>query len=332
MATVDPAAWRVVPNRAVDGGRLTLEAEPGTFEVDPVPVVRVGGVPARIVAASSRRLALLVPSEIGGGWQPVTVDGIDDASALVEIGERVAEDLHQVDSPVFDRDGNLYVTFSGSRGQDVPVSVFRVSPAGQCEPYVKGLSNATSLAFDTFGDLHVSSRFDGTVYRVGRDGSLEKVASDLGVACGIQFSPDGTMFVGDRTGTVFRVNAAGKVTPFATLPASVAAFHLALGRDEALYVTGPTLSARDSVHRVDHRGEVSTFAEGFGRPQGLAFDAAGSLYVADTSAGGGGIYKVVPGHANELMVSGTGLVGLAFHPERGVVVVSADAAYRFEGF
>jgi hypothetical protein len=332
MVTADPTAWRVVPGRAVDGGRISLEAVPGTFEVDPVPVVRVGGVPARIVTASTRRLALLVPPEAGSGRQPVTVDGLDNTAAFVDIGERIADELHQVDSPVFDRAGNVYLTFSGTRGQDVPVSVFRVSPTGAREPFVKGLSNATSLAFDTFGELHVSSRFDGIVYRVCRDGTLEKVASDLGVACGIQFSQDGTMFVGDRTGTIFRVNAAGKVTPFATLPASVAAFHLALGSDDALYVAGPTLSARDVVHRIDHRGEVSVFAEGFGRPQGLAFDAAGSLYVADTSAGAGGIYKVVPGGVHELMVAGTGLVGLAFHPDRGVVVASANAAYRFEGF
>jgi len=42
----------------------------------------------------------------------------------------------------------------------------------------------------------VSSRFDGSVHRVSRDGSTAPFASDLGVACGIAFGPDGALFVG----------------------------------------------------------------------------------------------------------------------------------------
>jgi hypothetical protein len=325
-------AWRIVPGRAVEGGRITVEAAPGTFPVDPVPVVRIGGAAARVVAASSAHLAVLVPAEVEGGRLPVTIDGFDARVAFVDIGSRVAGEVHQVDSPVFDRDGNLYVTVSGARGQEVPVSIFRVTPDGAREPLVRGLTNATSLAFDGLGNLHVSSRFDGAVYRVGRDGTLDKVAGELGVACGLQFSTDGSMFVGDRTGTIFKVNAAGRVVPFVTLPASVAAFHLALGADDALYATAPTLSTRDVVYRIDHRAETTAYAQGFGRPQGLAFDAAGTLYVADSTAGVSGVYRVRPGRPRELVVAGTNLVGLAFHPVQGVAVVSNDTAYRFEGF
>jgi sugar lactone lactonase YvrE len=89
--------------------------------------------------------------------------------------------------------------------------------------------------------LYVSSRFEGTVYRLAADGSVESFATDLGVACGLAFAPDGTLYVGDRSGTIFRVDRAGRAETFAALPPSVAAFHLALGPDGALYVTGPTL-------------------------------------------------------------------------------------------
>jgi sugar lactone lactonase YvrE len=222
------------------------------------------------------------------------------------------------------------VTFSGARGQRVPVSVFRVPPDGAPEALAAGIVNATSLAFDPFGDLCVTSRFEGTVYRVKIDGTVEKVASDLGVACGLAFLPDGTMYVGDRGGTLFRVNAAGRVIPFATLPPSIAAFHLAIGRDEEVYVSGPTLSTCDVIHRVDHRGEVSVFAEGFGRPQGLAVDAEGMLYAAEALAGASGIYRVPPGGRRELVVSGDGVIGLALHPARGVAVSSSDTIYLFD--
>ena len=65
---------------------------------------------------------------------------------------------------------------------------------------------------------------------------------------------DGTLFVGDRSGTIFRVDRAGQATTHASLPSSVAAFHLAFGPDEALYVTAPTLSPYDSVFRIDRDG------------------------------------------------------------------------------
>jgi sugar lactone lactonase YvrE len=320
---------RVVPARAIPGGRVDIEAGPDPFAVDPPPRVRFGEEDARLSAASSRRLTVVVPPTAAGGPVPVAVGEDRQPSGSVEIGTRLAGDLHQVDSPAFDREGNLYATHSGSRGQEVPVSVFRVRLDGTREPVASGIVNATSLAFDPFGDLCVTSRYDGAVYRVKRDGTVEKVATDLGVACGLAFTPEGTMYVGDRTGTLFRVNAAGRVIPFATLPPSVAAFHVAVGPDESVYVTGPTLSSRDVVFRVDRRGEVSVFADGFGRPQGLAVDAEGTLHVVEALAGASGVYRVRSGKPRELVVAGEGLIGLAFHAARGVAVASADAVFLF---
>jgi sugar lactone lactonase YvrE len=245
------------------------------------------------------------------------------------VGAPLATGLHQVDNPAFDSHGNLYVTFSGSRGQQAPVSIYVVRPDGSREPFVTDLANPTSLAFDATGRLHVSSRFDGSIHRVDRDGSVTQVATDLGIACGIAFASDGSLYVGDRSGSILRVHD-GRATLFASLPASVAAFHLAFGPDGWLYVTAPTLSARDCVYRIDPEGLIEVFYEGFGRPQGLAFDASGHLYVVDALAGGGGLYRLrldAPGEA-EQVVAGGALVGLAFDPRGGVVLASSDTIYR----
>ena len=43
----------------------------------------------------------------------------------------------------------------------------------------------------------------------------------------------------------------GHVHTIATLPASVAAFHLAMGPDDHLYVTAPTLGPYDYVYKID---------------------------------------------------------------------------------
>ncbi len=331
MAIPQQLGARVTPPRAFEGGRVVLDAGTARFSSDPLPDLRVGGVPARLTSVSSRRVAFVVPAG-PEGTVPLQVGEDGEPIAVLEVGRRIATGLHQVDGPVFDAAGNLYGTVSGTRGQRVPVSVFKVTPDGAQLPLASGIVNATSLAFDPFGDLCVSSRFDGAVYRVKMDGTVEKVASDLGVACGLAFTSDGTMYVGDRSGTLFRVNAAGKVIPFASLPPSIAAFHLAIDPEEAVYVSAPTLSSCDVIYRVDRRGEVVVCAGGFGRPQGLAVDAAGVLYVAEALAGSSGIYRVAADGRRELMVSGDGAIGLAFHPTRGVAVASGESAYLFDAW
>ncbi len=321
----------VHPLWAADGGRLRIDGSDFAVDGDRVPEVRLGGASARVVFASSRSLVVQVPSDVDGGRTPLRVDGAEGETAFVEIARPIATGIHQVDSPAFDREGRLYLTYSGSRGQQSAVSVFRVGRGdGGREPFVTGLVNATSLAFDPAGRLCVSSRFEGTVYRVDAEGNFEPMATDLGVACGLAFGPDGTLFVGDRSGTVFRMSPEGVTSPFVTLPSSVAAYHLAVGPDEAIYITAPTLASADPVYRVDRDGVVSVCATGFGRPQGLAFDQQGRLYVVDSLSGTSGVYLVRDDGTRELVMSAVGIVGLAFDPLGGVVVVSNDTAYRLD--
>lgn len=325
-----PLASSVVPRCAVEGGRIVVEGEGLPFAPDRAPVILLNGVPAPVLSASTRRLTIVAPPGLDAGPATITAEGDDRPIGTVEIGAAIATGLHVVDGPAIDAEGRVYVTYSGTRGQRVPVSVFRVVASGAREPFVSGLVNATSLAFDRDGDLYVSSRFEGTVYRVKPDGRVEKFASDLGVACGLAFSPDGSLFVGDRSGTIFRVSAAGRAVPFASLPPSVAAFHLAIDREEHLYVSAPTLASVDSIYRIDRRGEVSVVATGFGRPQGLAIDRAGRLHVIEALAGASGLYRISARGRRYLVASGSGLVGVAFHPQRGLVLATGDTVYRVD--
>ena len=146
--------------------------------------------------------------------------------------------------------------------------------------------------------LHVSSRYDGTVYRIAPDGTPEPVATELGVACGLAFAPDGSLFVGDRTGTIHRVVDGGaRVETFATLPPSVAAFHLAMGPDECSTSPRPrcprTTPSTGSTPRAGHETLDATF----GRPQGLAFDRHGVLHVVEALAGASAVYRLDAGRS-----------------------------------
>ncbi len=321
MASIQPL-W------AVEGGRVTIEGTDLAPDDGHLPEVHVGSLPARVVHASRRSVSVIVPSGLEGGHTRVRIGTVLGETAFIEVGTPVATGLHQVDNPAIGGDGALYVTYSGTRGERSPVSVFRVRRDGFREPFVSGITNATSLVFAPDGYLYVSSRFDGAVYRVAPEGTFETVATDLGVACGLTFSPDGTLYVGDRSGTVFRVASSGRAIPFATLPASVAAYHLAWGPDDSLYLTGPTLSSCDSVYRIDRTGKVDEISSSFGRPQGLAFDSHGTLHVVEALAGVSGLCRVEPDGSVTRVLAAPDLVGVAFAPEGGLAVASNDTVYR----
>ncbi len=314
------------PRLAIEGGRVSLFGAGFSTELPTLPAVTVDGTAARVVFASPSRLDVIVPAIRSEGPSSVRVAAVD-GEATLGVGAVVATGLHQVDSPVIDASGNCFVTYSGTRGQQVPVSVFRVGANGTREAYSSAIVNPTSMTLDHEGRLFVSSRFEGTVYRVLPDGTAESFATDLGVACGLAFSSDGTLFVGDRSGTIFAVDRHGHARRFVTLPPSVAAFHLAIGAN-ALFVTGPTLSPSDSVYRIDFDGHIEVVTREFGRPQGLAVASDGTLYVVDALAGASGLYRVAEDGSSRLVVAAPGLIGVTFDPRGGMIVCTTETAYR----
>jgi len=320
----------VHPLAAVAGGRVTVRG-PGVGAFNGTgPEVLLGDRLARVVYADPDRVVCQVPSGLPGGSTPLRLSGSPGATAYLEVGAAVATGVHQVDSPVLDGDGTLYLTYSGTRGDESPVSIFRLRQDAYREPFVTGLTNPTSMALHPDGQLFVSSRFDGAVYAVDESGKIAQVAADLGVACGLAFGADGRLYVGDRSGTVFEIDTAGKVRRFASLPPSVAAFHLAMAPDGVLFATAPTLSTRDAVYAIDPHGEVSIVCRTFGRPQGMGVDAHGALHVVEALAGASGLYRLIADGETEQVVAASSLVGVAFDDAGGAVVVSGDTAYRFD--
>jgi len=318
------------PVRVVEGGRLWLRGDGFPPPESTANIVTIGGLPARLAFASPDRLAVIVPAGLDGGETPVKVAWVPGATLYARVGTMLATGLHQVDNPVFGPDGAVYVTYSGSRGQEASVSIFRIPATGGArEPFVHGLVNPTSMVVGPDGRLYVSSRFEGRVYRVFADGRYEVMASDLGVACGLAFDAEGSLYVGDRGGTIFRLHPSGRSEKFATVPSSVAAFHLAMSPDGHLYVSAPTLASYDSVRRINPNGSVETLDIPFGRPQGLAFDPAGTLHVVEALAGGSGVFAIRPGVPPELIVAGAGLIGLAFGPGGQLAVATNESLFTF---
>lgn len=323
------------------GGRVTIRGHGFPVTEIAVPALAIGAldpapgaepVLARVVSASSDTLRVVVPDGPAGPSR-VTLTEHAGVEGRLDIGRVLTTGLHQVDSPAFDAGGRLWVTQSGGRDTKVSVPLYRVGRNGVREPLSVVIANPTSLALSPDGSMFVSSRFDGQVYRVTADDRAEVYASDLGVATGLAVSPDGTLYVGDRSGNVFRVSTDRRVENIAKLPASVAAFHLAYGPDGDLYISAPTLATHDAVYRLSPTGSVRVVSRAFGRPQGLAFDSTGALYVVDALAGAAGLYRLnIADEAPEptLMLSAPALVGVAFDPLGGLVLTSSDTVWRLD--
>jgi sugar lactone lactonase YvrE len=150
----------------------------------------------------------------------------------------------------------------------------------------------------------------------------------MGVATGIAFDRAEKLYVGDRSGTIFKIARDRQIFVFATLEPSVSAYHLAFGPQGDLFVSGPTTSSFDCVYKINPQGNVSTFYRGLGRPQGLAVDVDGNLYVAASVAGKRGIVKITSAGKAALEVAGPGLVGLAFAPGRSAILATTDGVHH----
>ncbi len=325
-----PRIDRVSPSAALPGGEIAIYGSGFTSRRGVRPIVRFGEAEAPLSLASNDRLIARVPENASVSSVQVIQAEQESQPFPVSLAFQIVDNLHPVSNPAVDANGNIYVTFSGPRGQRVPVSLYKISSNYSVKPFVTSLINPTGLALDHNGNLFVSCRHDGTIYRVPPDGRAEQWMEGMGIATGIAFDGRGNLFVGDRSGTIFKISAEREIFVFATLEPSMAAYHLAFHPSGDLYVTGPTTSSYDRIYRISQGGDVRVFFRGLGRPQGMAFDRESNLYLAASLGGRRGIVRITPqGHA-EHVLSGSALVGLTLLPTGRAIIAANSALFTLD--
>ena len=327
----EPRIDDIVPAAAQPGGEIELiGVNLGPLPAGPsaaLPFVVMDDLPAQVLMSRPGRLALRVPEDATTGMIEVHSAAGPSNTAPVRVARQLSDGLHPVTSPAVSRSGMIYATISGQRGKQTPVSVVRISPGGRGTPFVSGILNATGLAFSPEGDLFVTSRAEGNVYRIDEGGEPALYAEGMGVATGAVFDAAGNLFVGDRSGTIFKINPDRQIFVYATLEPSVAAYHLAIDASGTLYVTGPTLSSNDAIWAIEPNGEARAWYRGLGRPQGLALDREGNVYLAACLRGRRGLVRVTPQGEATLVVAGANLVGVAFSPLGTTILATSEAVY-----
>jgi len=325
-----PRIQNVKPAAALPGGEIAITGTGFAGRNHARAVVHFGQAQGSVLLAADTQIIARVPEGAAGGSVRITLGSAESQPFPLALGAQLADNLHAVANPAVDSAVNIYVTFSGQRGQKVPVSLYKVTASHAVKPFVTELMNPTGLALDREGMLYVSCRNDGTIHRISPDGHAMQWIEGMGIATGLAFDKSGNLYVGDRSGTIFKINPDREIFVFATLEPSMAAYHLAFGANGDLYVTGPTTSSFDRLYRITPAGEVNVFYRGLGRPQGLAFDRAGNLYVAASLRGQRGVVRLSPQAKAELVVSGSGIVGLALLPSRRAVLATSNALFSLD--
>jgi DNA-binding beta-propeller fold protein YncE len=325
-AAETPVIFSVEPAFALPGGEIVIRGQALLVSTTEPTQVLFGEAVAIVVFGSPTQLTVQIPESASGDSITITTPH-GSASVDFTLATLLSENLHPVANPAVDEAGNIYVTFSGSRGQSVPTSLFRIDDESTLHPIAAEIMNPTGLALDGTGNLYISSRHDGAVYRLSTSGDLTTYAEGMGVATGLAFDEIGNLYVGDRSGTIFKIAPDRQIFVFATIEPSVAAYHLAFSPNGNLYVSGPTTSSNDCVYQIDPHGVVTPFFCNLGRPQGIAFDFEGNMYVAASWRGHRGITRVTADKEASFIIGGTDLVGLAFDPNNAIILATTSAAY-----
>ena len=313
----------VRPAWAIEGGRITIEGTGFPVDRPSLPDVRSA---ARARASCTRRptaISVLVPSGLEGGQAA--------GPRRRRAGETACRRHRRAvrDGPAPGRQPGLRSRTAISTSPTAARAGSRCrcpssgcGPTARARPFSSGIVNPTSMAIDPEGRLYVSSRFEGTVYRVRADGTVEPFATDLGVACGLAFAPDGTLFVGDRSGTIFRVDRARarrrrsrrcrRAWRRFTSPSAPTARSTSRRRRSRRTTIG--VSHRARRHGDDGYAGVRPAAGARVRSAGARCSSsrrwrARAACIASAAAG-----------APELLLSGPGLVGVAVRPAGGLVV------------
>jgi sugar lactone lactonase YvrE len=281
-----------VPSMGIPGGEVVIKCR--GFKPDISSRVLMGEVAALVASASDDRVVVRLPESPQSLGLTLNVGRASSPVFPFNLAARLATDLHPVANPVIAPDGAVITTISGGRGQQIPQPLVRITRRGEKVPYNCDITNPTGLAFSPDRQLFISSRHDGTILRYTDYERLDIVAEDLGIPCGIAFDSKGLLYVGDRTGKIFKIDTAGNKEEFAILEPSVSAYHLAIDPEDRVYVTGPTFSVRDRLTRFSTGGKAETLIDGLARPQGMAFLPDGTLLICTGYQGKKGVFRYSP--------------------------------------
>ncbi len=318
----------IKPLVGISGGDVTMYCSGlNPFDLEEDSLHFCGSEPL-IEAASTNKIVAHIPEKLSNDDVYIIQDGIKSNIFKFHISPLIASILHNVDNPAITKDGKIFATFSGSKGQITPASIFAIDKSSHKVPFISGIINATSLLIGRDGFLYISSRYDGKVYKSELSGEYKLFSQGLGEAFGMAMDSSGNLFVGDRTGSIFKIDKTGRADIFASLPASNIAYHLSIDSNDELFVTVPMQIGENVIYNISPEGKISEFHSDMMEFHGVAVDANDNIFVAVTNRDKGAIHMINrKTKENRKIVSGEEIVGLAFDAEGNIYFSTFSRIY-----
>jgi sugar lactone lactonase YvrE len=320
---------QVKPKVGLPGGTVEILGE----GFDPWEIqsnhLHFGQTTSWIKGISEDRIITQVPPDGRTGEIYIEYNGSSSNRIPFCIPEEKIGGLYQMDNPVLAADGFLYTALSGPRGESTPTSVYQINlDTWEKHPYIQGIMNVTSLVMKSTGELFACSRQTGKIYRILGENEYEVFSQGLGAAFGLAVNSKDELYVGDRNGTIFRVDNEGQATFFATLPQSYIGYHLVFNSDDELFVTAPTHMGENYIQKLDQHGKATPYFSGHNLLHGFCFDGDGNIYIAEGKRFESHIIKITPDLQKELVVSGQEFIGVLFDYEDNLLISSRHHLYQ----
>lgn len=192
---------------------------------------------------------------------------------------------------------------------------------GPASPFAAGLNYPNAMAFNSAGVLYVADEYSGNAYEYQPNGTRSILASSLVNPLSLAIDASGNVFVGTENNNILEFPTGGGQTTFAS----------GLSTPSALAFYGGNLYEADlgtgTINEFSPAKVESTFASGLstGSVDGLAFDTAGNLYVAEGYQADS-IIKITQAKVQSTYASGLNVpIGLAFDNAGNLFVADGGA-------
>jgi sugar lactone lactonase YvrE len=166
----------------------------------------------------------------------------------------------------FDRSGNLFIA------EPFGHKIFKFAADGSTSTFATGVEEP--VAFDASGNLFAVDGTTGTILKLSPDGTRSTFASKVGVPSSLAFDAAGNLFVSEyNTGSIFKFTPTAKKSTFAEGKKHII---ILLACDQAGNLFAAD-SDSDSIFKFTPDGVTSTFATQI-KVSDLVISAAGDLF------------------------------------------------------
>ena len=324
-----PHIAQVTPPAAIAGGELQIRGK--GFARSERPLVTIGEIGAPLVISSDSFVIARVPEGASAGDLVIRSAGQTSESWACDIGVLIAENLHPVSNPAVDNFGNIYTTFSGSRGQKVPVAVYKIDLNLAMKPFIAEMMNATGPGIRR--SRHALHQQPLRWFRLPGDAVTAACRSTWKAWAWLPASPSTASTIYTSATAAAPFSRSAPTARFSSSPRSSPPWRPIIWRsDRTATCTSPAPPLRASIASTASPTTAkwrSSIAAWAGR-KGMAFDEEGNLYVASSIGGRRGVVRIGQDRQADLFLSGPGIVGLAFTPSRAMIVATTNALHRVD--